>query len=238
MTNKRFSLTELTDAVAPTRRRHRALIDAAVAWHATRGRGLDPDRLGLICAAADRTWDDDVTPTRWTRTGVHHVLRCDALNWCSAQRCPVPEDLPRTMWAWFDFLHATGRLDAGSDPVAELRKPLMCNGALDQDGQPLPPDAERTVPCECFLPYRETVELLGELVARSERSGDDPLDLLRRAVGWPGDGRADLGLFDDGPGGDGPWPDGTWSDGTWSDGPGPDGRRPDGPRPGDATGEG
>jgi hypothetical protein len=89
------------------------------------------------------------------------------------------------MWAWFDFLHGTGRLDSASDPVAELRKPLACYGWLDQDGRPLPPDATREIPCECLLPYRETVELLDELVRQGERYGEDPLDRLRQLVGRP-----------------------------------------------------
>lgn len=86
-------------------------------------------------------------------------------------------------WQWFDFLHATGRLDPAGDPVAELRKPLICYGGLDQDGGPLPAGAPRQVECECFLPYRETTALLGELVARNEWSGESPIGTLRRLLG-------------------------------------------------------
>ncbi len=191
MTNRRKNngLTELSDAVAPVRAHHRELIEAASSWLAERGRATDPDHLALVCAGAeygvDRPGADGVLPTRWTRMGCYHVLRCDIPNWCSAQRCPWPSELPQVMWAWFDFLHGTGRLDPTSDPVAELRKPLACFGWLDQDGQPLPPDADRQISCECLLPYRETTELLDELIRQCERAGEDPLDRLRWLVGRP-----------------------------------------------------
>jgi hypothetical protein len=192
-TRKNNGLTELSDAVAPVRARHRDLVDAAVTWLAARGRAIDPDHLALICAGAEQaaryTAEPELHPTRWTRTGVYRVLRSEIPNWCSEQRCLWPVDLPRAMWVWFDFLHGTGRLDPASDPVAELHKPLACYGWLDQDGNRLPPGAERAIACECLLPYRETTDLLDELVRQCERVGEDPLDRLRWLVGrhprWP-----------------------------------------------------
>jgi hypothetical protein len=186
MTNTRkFRLTELSEAVAPARLRHRALIDAACAWQAEREKPADPDRFALICASADDAWSEEVTPTRWTRTGVNQFIRCDVLNWCSLQSRGWQSGIVGVMWDWLDFLHATGRLDPASDPVAELRKPLICYGGLDENGEELPKDAPQALPCECALPYRETAELLNELVLQSERSGHDPLDPLRRLVGRP-----------------------------------------------------
>ena len=162
MTNKRKNngLTELSDAVAPVRAHHRELIEAASSWLAERGRATDPDHLALVCAGAEYGLD---RPGR--RRGAPDPVDQDGLLSRAAlrhpelvlgQRCPWPLELPQVMWAWFDFLHGTGRLDPTSDPVAELRKPLACFGWLDQDGQPLPPDADRQIPCECLLPYRET----------------------------------------------------------------------------------
>ena len=190
---RKYPLTELSAAVAPAREHHRELIDAAVAWQAARpgpdgpGRRTDPDHFALICAAtADRHRYETVTPTCWTRAGVYGMVRCDIPNWCSMRSTLWPETICEDVWEWFDFLHATGRMDPGSDPVAELRKPLACYGWLDQDGRRMPSGATRQIGCECFLPYRETVELLGEIVQRSEWSGEDPLDVLRRAAGRPG----------------------------------------------------
>lgn len=204
---KKYPLTELSDAVAPARERHCELIDAAIAWQAARPvldgreRHTDPDHFALICAAADdRHRYETVTPTCWTRDGVYGTVRCDIPNWCSSQRTLWPETICEDMWEWFDFLHGTDRLDPRSDPVAELRKPLACYGWLDQNGRRMPSGADRQIECECFLPYRETVELLGEIVRGCEWSGEDPLDVLRRAAGrdpsprWSpmGDDGADL----------------------------------------------
>jgi hypothetical protein len=177
-------LTDLSVAVAPARARHRALIDAAVAWQAGRAPTTDPDHFALICAATgDGRTGEAASPTRWTRTGVYHTVRCDIPNWCSTQRTIWPETICEALWGWLDFLHSTGMLAPSSDPIAELRKPLACYGWLDQHGRRMPSGAEPEIECECFLPYRETAELLGELVRRSEYTGEDPLDALRRAVG-------------------------------------------------------
>jgi hypothetical protein len=163
--------------------------------------GTDPDHFALVCAGAeDASWPPEQTLTRWTRTGTYHVVRCDFPNWCSMNRTLWPESICEVLWDWFDFLHATGRMDSRSDPVAELRKPLACYGRLDQDGHRLPEGAERQILCECFLPYRETAELLGVIALRNERSGEEPIDVLRRAAGrapvpqWSpmGDDGADL----------------------------------------------
>ena len=184
MTNTPPPLTELADAVAPARRRHRELIDAASAWQVGRRRQTDPDHFALICAATESSYDDHTT-TRWTRVGTYEVARTEIPDWCSRHRCPWPDDTLDALWNWFDFLHETGRMDPESDPVAELRKPLACYGRLDQDGGPLPDGADREIECECFLPYRETAELLLELARHSERTGEHPLDPLRRALGRP-----------------------------------------------------
>lgn len=178
-------LVPLSTAVARERERHRHLVDAAVAWQADHERPTDPDLFALICAAAEEALHDELAPTRWTRTGVHHLLRCDLPNWCSLRRCLLPDGEVAALWRWFDFLHGTGRLDPRSDPVAELRKPLACAGWLDQDGRPLPEAGPRQVECECFLPYREGALLLGELAQAAVDRGEDVLDPLRRALGRP-----------------------------------------------------
>jgi hypothetical protein len=190
----------LAEALTPVRDLYAELIGAAVAWQAGRERHTDPDHFALLCVGADSAWDPEATPTRWTRTGAYHLLRCDVPNWCSAGRCLQPAELPEAMWEWFDFLDETGRLHPGADPLCELRKPLLCYGGLDQRGRPLPKGAPSTVVCECFVPYRETSELLGELHRRAVHCGTDPLDPLRRLVGRPTAGPP-------------PWPDEDPDDG-------------------------
>lgn len=185
-TQRKYPLTELSAAVAPARTRHRALIEAAGTWQAGRERQICPDHFALICAVADdERGCEDVTPTRWTRTTVYGTVRCDIPNWCSIRRTLWPEQTCQAMWDWFTFLSETGRLDPRSDPLAELCKPLACYGWLDERGRQLPPDAERVIECECFLPYRDTAALLGELVRRCELSGEDPLQVLRHRITAP-----------------------------------------------------
>jgi hypothetical protein len=184
---KKHPLTELSDAVAPARERHRELIDAACAWQAGHERPTDPDLFAMICAAVedDRYGHHDVAATRWTRIGVAAVARCGIPNWCSTHRCLWPDGHLEAMWRWFDFLDQAGRMDPRSDPVAELRKPLVCCGGFDQHGRELPRGAPRQVECECHLPYRETVGLLNQLVWQCERFGEDPLEVLRRRIDEP-----------------------------------------------------
>lgn len=110
-------------------------------------------------------------------------------NWCSLHGCLWPVELAEAMWEWFDFLAGTGRLDPASDPVAELRKPLLCYGGLDEHGRrraegcPESRSGQRPVECECHLPYRETVRLLNRLGLQCEYRGQSPLDVLRALVG-------------------------------------------------------
>lgn len=179
------NLITLAEALTPVREMYSELISAAVAWQAGRERRTDPDHFALICVGADRSRDDVVSPTRWSRTTVFHVLRCGIPSWCASSRCALPEALPEAMWEWFDFLDETGALHPASDPLGELRKPLLCYGWLDHRGRRLAADAPSPVACECLIPYRETVELLQELQRSAELRGTDPLDPLRRLAGRP-----------------------------------------------------
>jgi hypothetical protein len=185
-------LIPLADALGPIRDVYTHLLTPAAEWRdgrrEDRARSIELDHFALICVAADRGFGRAVTPTRWTRTDVYHVLRCDVPNWCSMNRCLWPVELPEVMWDWFDFLAETGRLDPTSDPIAELRKPLQCYGGLDGQGQLRPDGAPREIPCECFLPYRETTELLNQLGVQCEQRGRYFLDVLRGLVE---EGRAD-----------------------------------------------
>jgi hypothetical protein len=70
------------------------------------------------------------------------------------------------LWQWLDFLHDTGRMNPASDPLWELRKPLICYGGLDYEGRFRPEDDPSPIPCECYLPYTETVEYLHDQLER------------------------------------------------------------------------
>jgi hypothetical protein len=176
-------LIPLSEALGPIRDVYSHLLVAAAHWQDGRERRTDPDHFALICVASDAGFVREVSPTRWTRTDVYHVLRCDVPNWCSLHGCLWPVDLAEAMWQWFDFLTETDRLDGASDPLAELRKPLLCYGGLDERGRLRPEGAPRLVECECHLPYRETVQLLNRLGQQCEYHGRSPLDVLRAFVG-------------------------------------------------------
>lgn len=175
-------LIPLADALGPIREVYAHLLTDAERWQEGRDRRTDPDLFALICVATD-TGFGSTSPTRWLRTDVRRVLRCDVPNWCSANRCLWPIELVEAMWEWFGFLADTGRPDPASDPLCELRKPLMCYGGLDERGHFRPEGTPAVVACECHLPYRETTELLNRLGLQCEYSGRDPLDVLRALVG-------------------------------------------------------
>jgi hypothetical protein len=148
--------TTLSAALTEIRELHAPLVAAAVAWQSdVRARRTEPDHFALICVAADKSARPGLSPRRWRRTDVFHLLRTTVPQWCSLARCPCPLQLPEALWQWFDFLDDTGGFAAGSDPLAELRKPLQCYGGLDPHGVRLPPGVPSSVPCECLEPYEE-----------------------------------------------------------------------------------
>ncbi|WP_156934816.1 hypothetical protein [Pseudonocardia spinosispora] len=152
-------------AVAPTRDRHEQVIAEALRWCAARGVPADADVFALICAGAESEGVGTGAPFVWTRVGVRALLSDGIASWCAlagVRDCSV-EVVP-SVWQWFDFLHDTGRFDPRSDPLWELRKPLICYGGLDFGGRPRPVDDPSPIPCECQLPYRETVGYLTALL--------------------------------------------------------------------------
>lgn len=161
--------TPWAEAVTPARERFGPLIAAACRWHEERGDNsgpdADPDLFALVCAAASPLNETDpeaeLAPLLWTRIGVQRQLWAGYCNWCSLHHADTwPLEVVPATWQWLDFLHHTGRLDPRSDPLWELRKPLICYGGLDFDGRWRPEADPSPIPCECHLPYRETVDYL------------------------------------------------------------------------------
>ncbi len=153
------------EAVTPARERFGPLIAAACRWHEQRGVIADPDLFALVCAAASPLDQADpeaeLAPLLWTRTGVHRLLWAGFPNWCTLHNADTwPLEVVPATWQWLDFLDHTGRLDPRGDPLWELRKPLICYGGLDFDGRWRPETDPSPIPCECHLPYRETVDYL------------------------------------------------------------------------------
>lgn len=160
------SFVEVAEAVRPWRLRHRPLLAELGAWALSCGRSVDLDLVALILAAHESGFDK-APPGSWTRTGVHRCVGVDVPNWCARARVLWPTGVPAALWQLLDFMVATGRLDRDSDPIEELRKPLMCYGGLDgaggerghdaTTGDASRPDADAADPpirCECYVRYR------------------------------------------------------------------------------------
>lgn len=192
-------LVPLADAVAPVRERFAELIAAAQRWSAARGEEPDPDLLALVCAGAQR-WDeaDLDAPLVWTRVGVRILVRCGVPNWCSSRGTRWPLEVVPATWRWLDFLHGTGRLDPRSDPLWELRKPLICYGGLDFEGRWRPEGDPSPIPCECYLPYRASAGLLNNeilagrlvedaLVWHPADDAEDGIDTATLGRSWTSD---------------------------------------------------
>jgi hypothetical protein len=156
----------VAEAVRPWRQRHRPLFAKLGAWALSVGRSVDLDLVALILAARDAGFDKAPLGS-WTRTGVHRCVSVDVPNWCSRASVLGPDGVPGALWQLLDFLVATDRLDRGSDPIDELRKPLMCYGGLDRSGRKREHDAETApaaapgadendppIRCECYIRYR------------------------------------------------------------------------------------
>src|ERR671911_378356 len=117
-----------------SRRRHREMLAELRVWALERGRPADLDLVALILAAKERGPDDGPLGL-WTRTGVNRCLSVDTFNWCSLGQVLYPDGVPGALWLFLDFLAETGRLERASDPLDELRKPLICYGGLDRSGR-------------------------------------------------------------------------------------------------------
>ena len=190
-------LIPLSEAMAPARARYAELIDAAVRWCHERGEDADPDLFALLCGGSVGfgELDDprsDTAPLVWTRTGVRALLWGRMPNFATFQQTTCPLEATPAVWAWLDFLDSTGRLDPRSDPLCELRKPLICYGGLGFDGRPRPLDDPSPIPCECYLPYRVSAEYLNDEI-RAGRLVQDTL--VWEPSDWPMDDAAPARVF-------------------------------------------
>ena len=172
----------VAEAVRPWRQQHRPLLAELGAWALSCGRSVDLDLVALILAAREAGFDQ-APPGSWTRTGVHRCVSLDVPNWCTGARVHRPVGVPAALWQFLDFMLATERLDRDSDPIDELRKPLICYGGLDRSGRervhdPTTGDAagpggdvdDPPIRCECYVRYRgPTRGELADLAAAGAR---------------------------------------------------------------------
>ncbi|WP_211177551.1 hypothetical protein [Pseudonocardia acidicola] len=171
------------EAIAAVRVEHRLLIDEVCAWSCDQAEPVDPDLLALVLAGVRPFEGDHDSLTLWTRVGVRGLLRCEIPNWCFRHRARWPEGVEIALRHFLDFLDGTGRFDEGSDPLWELRTPLICYAGPGLDGRPRPEGDRSPIPCECYLPYRESAEYLNEQMARGALVADVPTS-GSRPDGW------------------------------------------------------
>lgn len=152
-------IVSLDAAAAPARARHAWALLALRDTTLPSGAALDP---GLACVLLDlllsqhraaRSPVDATTRVRLRRPDVDTVCNVAFRNWCAFERVLIPDRVPEHLWALLEWMRATGRLLAGSDPLHALLEPLQCTGGLDAKGIPLPPGAPRTVQCQCKVPF-------------------------------------------------------------------------------------
>ena len=163
-------------AVAPTRPPPGA--DEAGGGLAHRaGTGDRPDHLALILRGCrvrrGSAGGEEVYPTRWTTDGGVPTCCAATSRMGSTERCLWPLEPAARRCGPGRLLHGNRPPGPASDPVAELRKTDGLHGWLDKGRAADAPEAQRWMACECLLPYRETTELLTELVRQSERFGED-----------------------------------------------------------------
>jgi hypothetical protein len=110
----------------------RLFVRVVGAWALAAGRPVGVDALAVIAL----TRAEAGAPVRlWTATSTEAFLWSEALAWCQARGVAPPSDLAETLWSVFDHLSATGSFAEGSDPVADLRVPLLTLGGLSRDGR-------------------------------------------------------------------------------------------------------
>lgn len=136
----------LHDAVAPARRRHRALVAAAGRWALSRGVPLPADHVALWAATAEAFGHlgDDTSPTGpWRASQIPDFLT-EIAAWCTVAGCSPPADVSGSLWHLYGFLAATDRLHPASDSLLELRAAVVVFAGFDRFHPITPPPPEPT----------------------------------------------------------------------------------------------
>jgi hypothetical protein len=109
-------------------------------WALALGRGVDPDALATIVAAADHPLD---RPSVWTADDVVRLVWIEAYTWCEQAEVPLPAGLPETLWVYLAWLDTHALLASGSDPLAHLQHSLCVHAGLGPSGRPAARPAAR-----------------------------------------------------------------------------------------------
>jgi hypothetical protein len=138
-------------AVAPLRAKHRADLAGLAAWSLEQGRSCNLDVAALCCELLAQ----DLTEHgyRLDRPAVAEVVWPQSRNEASILDTTLPDRWVESFWELLHWLHDSGRVAAGSDPLAALLEPLQCAGGLDGSGKSRPDGEDTAFPCQCFFPH-------------------------------------------------------------------------------------
>jgi hypothetical protein len=98
-------------------------------WAFREGRPVDADALSAVLGAKHARDDEPIH--QWTRLSVRALLWSGVPDWCEQHGLAVPPATASTIWTVLDHLAARDGFDPGSDPLSQLREPLVDSGGLD-----------------------------------------------------------------------------------------------------------
>jgi hypothetical protein len=142
----------LAAVAAPIRAKHHESLRRLAAWSLAHGRSCDLDVAALCVDALDR-YRSTTGRVLLDRPTVHQIQWADLWNLSQILGTLLPEQWPMDLWTILGWLDDEDLLDPGSAPLAVLREPLRCYGALDETGRPMPEDTEPDIACQCYIPY-------------------------------------------------------------------------------------
>lgn len=119
----------------------RALRRAVQAWALANGTPVNVDALSMVLAA--KVANHVVPVALFTEDMVWQLLWIDVFTWCANRNLDVPDDIAVTLWAVLSYLDEVDGFHADSDPVAELRSPLMSSAGLGPNGDVRHPTGRR-----------------------------------------------------------------------------------------------
>jgi hypothetical protein len=102
-------------------------------WAFRLGLPIDADALSCILLAKQSDTDDSLI--LWTADSVRRLLWVDIVALCATLERRPPDRVAPTMWTLLTFLDGSGGLAAGSDPLDQLREPLIDSGGMNRRGR-------------------------------------------------------------------------------------------------------
>jgi len=130
---RRPSAARAVDALPVWLRRFRLEV---LLWAFREGRTIDPVALTAVLGAKHHRSEEPFQ--QWSRHTVRELLWIEIEAWWRevvADGSPPPATAAATLWTLLDHLDGVDGFAPGSDPLAQLREPLVDSGGLDRRGK-------------------------------------------------------------------------------------------------------